>query len=87
MSLIPDKWFQKSEYLTNYRFFTRSHGGHVGVQNNSKKKVFGNFFSIIMQILSDMLPLFCTPTVPSYHVSTTNRFRRFVSPEETASGK
>ena len=44
MSLIPDKWFQKSEYLTNYRFFTRSHGGHVGVQNNSKKRFLGILF-------------------------------------------
>ena len=38
------------------------HGGHVGVQNNSEN-------SIIMQNLSDILPLFCAPTWPSHHVS------------------
>ena len=33
------------------------------------KKVFWEFDSIIMQNLSDILPLFCTPTWPSHHVS------------------
>ena len=33
------------------------------------KKVFWEFDSIIMQNLSDILPLFCTPTCPSHHVS------------------
>ena len=85
MSLIPDKWFQKGQYLTNSRFFTCSHGGHVGVHNN-REKFFWEFYSIIMQNLSDILPLFCTPTYPSYHLSLTYRYCRFVSPEKTASG-
>ena len=38
------------------------HGGHVGVQNNSEN-------SIIMQNLSDTLPLFCASTWPSHHMS------------------
>ena len=33
----------------------------LAVQNNSKK-------SLILQNLSDILPLFCTPTWPSHHV-------------------
>ena len=33
------------------------------------KKVFWEFDSIIMQNLSDILPLFCTPTWPSHHVN------------------
>ena len=33
------------------------------------KKVFWEFDSIIMQNLSDILPLFCTPTWPCHHVS------------------
>ena len=33
------------------------------------KKVFWKFDSIIMQNLSDILPLFCTPTWLSHHVS------------------
>jgi len=33
------------------------------------KKVFSEFDSLIMQNLSDILPLFCTSTWPSYHVS------------------
>ena len=33
------------------------------------KKVFWEFDSIIMQNLSDILPLCCTPIWPSHHVS------------------
>ena len=33
------------------------------------KKVFWEFDPIIMQNLSDILPLFCTPTWPSHHMS------------------
>ena len=44
------------------------HGRHVGVQNNSQK-VFWEFYSIIMQNMSDIFPLFCTSTWPSHHVS------------------
>ena len=35
------------------------------------KKVFWEFDSIIMQNLSDILPLFCTPTWSSHHVGET----------------
>ena len=35
------------------------------------KKVFSEFDSIIMQNLSDILPLFCTPTWSSHHVGET----------------
>ena len=37
------------------------------------KKVFWEFDSIIMQNLSDILPLFCTPTWPSHHVSENQK--------------
>jgi len=52
-----------------FSVFTWRHGGHVGVQNNSEN-------SIIMQNLSDILPLFCAPTWPSHHVSEWNEGRR-----------
>ena len=48
--------------------FTWRHGDHVGVQKDSEK-VFWECQSIIMQNLSDVLPLFCTPNWPSHHVS------------------
>ena len=35
------------------------------------KEVFWKFDVIIMQNVSDILPLFCTPTWPSHHVSET----------------
>ena len=35
------------------------------------EEVFWEFGSIIMQNLSDILPLFCTPTCPPHHVSAT----------------
>ena len=44
------------------------HGRHVGVQNNSKKSILG-IDSTIMQNLSNILPLFCTPIWLSHHVS------------------
>ena len=44
MSLIPDKRFKKSEYLTNSRFTTWSHGGHIGVHNKSEKVFLGILF-------------------------------------------
>ena len=49
------------------------HGGHVGVQNNSQK-VFWEFYSIIMQNMSDIFPLFCTPTWPFHHVSENQEY-------------
>ena len=44
------------------------HGRHVGVQNNSKNSILG-IDSTIMQNLSNILPLFCTPIWLSHHVS------------------
>ena len=38
------------------------------------KKVFWEFYSIIVQNLSDILSLFCTPTWPSNHVSENQEF-------------
>ena len=38
------------------------------------KKVFWEFDTIIMQNLSDILPLFCTPTWPSHHVSENEEY-------------
>ena len=38
------------------------------------KKVFWDFDSIIMQNLSDILPLFCTPTWPSHHMSENQEY-------------
>ena len=35
------------------------------------QKVLWKFDSVIMQNLSDILPLFCTPTCPPHHVSAT----------------
>ena len=48
--------------------FTWRHGDHVGVQKDSEK-VYWECQSIIMQNLSDVLPLFWTPNWPSHHVS------------------
>ena len=39
------------------------------------KKGFWEFDSIIMQNLSDILPLFCTPTWPSHHVSENQELK------------
>ena len=39
------------------------------------KKGFLEFDSIIMQNLSDILPLFCTPTWPSHHVSENQELK------------
>ena len=38
------------------------------------KKAVWDFDSIIMQNLSDILPLFCTPTWPSHHVSENQEY-------------
>ena len=42
------------------------------------KKVFWEFDSIIMQNVSDILPLFCTPTWPSHHVSENHELVNLV---------
>ena len=38
------------------------------------KKVFWEFDSIIMQNFSDILPLSCTPTWPSHHVTENQEY-------------
>ena len=43
------------------------------------KKVFWEFHFIIMQNLSDSLPLFCTPTWPSDHVSENQEYQLVVN--------
>ena len=40
------------------------------------KKVFWDFDSIIMQNLSDILPMFCIPTWPFHHVSENQELCR-----------
>ena len=40
----------KGQYLTNSRFFTLSHGCHVGVHNNREKNSFRNFILLVCKI-------------------------------------
>ena len=49
------------------------HSDDVGVQTNSEK-IFRKFDSIIVQNLSDILPLFCTPKWPSHLVSENQEY-------------
>ena len=49
--------------------FSRDFTAAMLVYRTIAKKVFWEFDSIIMQNLSDILLLFCTPTWPSHHVS------------------
>ena len=42
------------------------------VNRTIAKKVLWEFDDIIMQNVSDILPLFCTPTWLSHHVKTKN---------------
>ena len=44
-------------------------GAMLVYKTNYSQRVFWEFDSIIMQNLSSILPLFCTPTWPSHHVS------------------
>ena len=44
------------------------------VNRTTAKKVFWEFDSIIMQNFSEILPLFCTPTWPSHHVSENQEY-------------
>ena len=46
------------------------------------KEVFWEFGSIIMQNLSDILPLFCTPTCPPHHVSATQELGKSYANEQ-----
>ena len=58
------KWLSKP-----YSRFSRDVTAAMLVYRIIAKKFFWEFDSIIMQNLSDILPLFCTPTWPSPHVS------------------
>ena len=52
-----------------YSRFSRDVTAAMLVYRTMAKKFFWEFDSIIMQNLSDILPLFCTPTWPSQQVS------------------
>ena len=55
--------------LQMYPRFSRDVTAAMLVYRTIAKKVFWDLDSIIMQNSSDILPLFCTPTWPSHHVS------------------
>ena len=57
----------KPKLLTISRF-SRDVTAAILVYGTIAKKVFWEFDSIIMQNLSDILPLFCISTWPSHHV-------------------
>ena len=61
----------KPKLLTISRF-SRDVTAAMLVHRTIAKKVFREFDSIIMQNLSDILPLFCTPTWSSHHVDFEN---------------
>ena len=52
-----------------YSRFSRDVTAAMLVYRRITKNAFWEFNFIIMQNLSDILPLFCTPTWPSHHVS------------------
>ena len=54
-----------------YSWFASDVTAAMLVYRTMVKEVFWEFGSIIMQNLSDILPLFCTPTCPPHHVSAT----------------
>jgi len=60
-----------------YSRFSRDVTAAMLVYRTIAKKVFWEFDSIIMQNLSDILPLFCTPTWPSHHVSENQEYHCF----------
>ena len=47
------------------------------VYRTIQKKAFWEFDSIIMQNVTDILLLFCTPTWSSYHVSVNQEYTEF----------
>ena len=53
---------------TPYSWFSRDVKATI-LAYRIAKKVFWEFDSITMQNSNDILPLFCTPTWPSHHVS------------------
>ena len=58
--------------FTKFSVFTWRHGGHVGEQNNSQKSLLGIWFYYYAKLA--ILPLFCTPTWPSHHVSENQEY-------------
>ena len=50
MLLIPVKWVQKGQYLTDCRFSSWSHGSHVGVHNNREKILLGILFYYYLKL-------------------------------------
>ena len=60
---------KRSTLLSLYSRFSPDVTAAMLVYRTIRKKVFWEFDSIIMQNLSDILPLFCTPTWLSHHVS------------------
>ena len=60
--------------LIDYSWFSRDVTAAMLVYRTITKKIFWEFDSIIMQNLSNILPLFCTPTWPSYHVSENQEY-------------
>ena len=54
-------------YCRKTNFRSRNVTAAMLVQRTIAKKVLREFDHIIMQNLSDILPLFCTPTWPSHH--------------------
>ena len=55
--------------MNSYSWFSRDVTAAMLVYRTIAQKFFWEFDSIIMQNLSDILPLFCTPAWPSHHVS------------------
>ena len=59
-----------------YSWFSCDVTAAILVYRTTAKKVFWDFDYIIMQNLSDVLPLFCTPTWPSHHVNENQEFNK-----------
>ena len=69
MQLLRDNLTVSGDLHLKYSRFSRDVTAAMLVYRTIAKKGFWEFDSIIMQNLSDILPLFCTPTWPSHHVS------------------
>ena len=65
-----------SQVVSDYSRFSRDVTVAMLVYKTIAKKVFWEFDSIILQNLSDILPLFCTPTWPSQHVSENQELKK-----------
>ena len=66
--------------LRAFSFSMWRHGGHVGVKNNSAKSLYRMLCCYYAKLnLSDILPLFCTPTWLSHHVSQNQELGAFNS--------